>query len=250
MELNYSKKGEGPAIMLLHGWGGSITSLEKLQTLLADQGYQVFNFDLPGFGANSSLEKAMTLDDYVEFLSNFLKENQIFKPVLVGHSFGGKLAAAFASKHQDQLSKLVLINASGLNPRNSTKKKLMLIPAKVFGGFFSLPGINLAKPLARKLFYKFIVRERDYVSSNGLKETFLNVVNEHLDTRLVKIKAPTLLIWGEKDTYTPLWMGEKMAELIPNSRLEVVAEAKHILPKAAPEIVAKIIHAYLNSAVN
>jgi pimeloyl-ACP methyl ester carboxylesterase len=248
-DLNFLAKGEGTPVVLLHGWGGSLNSLTGLQDIIVEHGgYRVFNLDLPGFGQSQLPEKVLTLDDYVEIIAGFIKKENLFKPVLVGHSFGGKLSAALAVTYPELVGGLVLIDASGINPHNSRRKSLFLIPAKVFGSVFSIPGLNLIKPAARSFFYKHLVRERDYLDSQNLRQTFLNIVNTHLDKVLGKIKTPTLLIWGEDDTLTPLWMGEKMAELIPDSRLEVVAGKKHILPKTSPEIVAKIILAYLNSA--
>ncbi|MFQ5492911.1 MAG: alpha/beta fold hydrolase [Candidatus Dojkabacteria bacterium] len=247
MKVNYCVKGEGRTIILLHGWGGSIGSLEKLQQELADMGFQVFNLDLPGFGDSGIPGKAMTLDDYVEYLDKLVTRLNIYKPIFVGHSFGGKLAMKYAINKPGTLSNLVVIDASGINPRNSAKRSLLYLPAKIFGAVFDLPGLKLVKPIVRKLFYKFVVREHDYVKSDHIRQTFQNIISEHLDGKLDQIKTDTLVIWGEKDTVTPLWQGQQLASKIAGSRFEVVEGAKHSLPLEMPEVVARIIYSYLNN---
>ena len=86
------------------------------------------------------------------------------------------------------------------------------------------------------------MKEQDYYRSGELKQTFINIVNEHLDKVLPDIKAPLLVIWGQKDTVTPLWMGKRIVELVPGAELYTVPEARHDLPKVRPEIVAEMIY--------
>jgi len=247
MRINYTVKGDGPTIILLHGWGGSSKSLLNLQMRLAEMGFQVFCVDLPGFGESSKPDRPLVLDDYVNYLYELIEKLNIYKPILAGHSFGGKVAMAFAIKHRNVPGRLILIDSSGLNPRNDSKKGFFLVVSKIFGSIFKLPGFKPIRPLVRKIFYKFVVRENDYVDAGELEATLRNIVGEHLDDKLPLIKTDTLLIWGDNDTYTPLWQGEELARRIKNSRLEVVAGAKHALPLDEPDLVAKIIYTYLKN---
>lgn len=233
--------------MLMHGWGGSSKSLEGLQRQLAGMGFQVFNIDLPGFGESTLPKESLVLDDYVDFIRELIEKLNIYKPVLIGHSFGGKIALAFAIKYPGVASKLVLVAASGIYPKNSVKKSFMYLVAKILGAPFKLPPLSLVKPMARRLFYKLIVGEQDYLKSAGLTETFKNIISEHLNDKLKLIQTDSLLIWGTNDSYTPLWQGEEMARLIKGSRLEVVQDATHSLPLTKPDLVAKIIYTFLNS---
>lgn len=243
MRINYTIKGSGIPVILLHGWGGSSSSLNKLQEELVVN-FEVYNLDLPGFGESDTPLKTWFLGDYVNWLHGFIKENKIGKPILVGHSFGGKLAMAHAEKHQNDLSAIVLINASGIKPKSNAKKGLLYLPAKIGGAIFKLPVLRYFKKTVKKIFYKLIVRESDYIDAGVLKETFKNIINEHLDTRIRKITIPTLIVWGEKDSYTPLWMGRKITEMIKGSRLEVVAGASHDLPIKQSEMAVKIIFSF------
>jgi pimeloyl-ACP methyl ester carboxylesterase len=194
MRINYTVKGDGPTVILLHGWGGSSKSLLNLQLRLAEMGFQAFCIDLPGFGESSKPDRALVLDDYVEYLNELIEKLNIYKPVLIGHSFGGKVAMAFAIKYRNLPSKLILINSSGVNPRNERKTGFFRTVSKFFGAVFSLPGFRPVKPLFRKLFYKLVVRESDYLEANELRETLKNILREHLDAKLTLIKTETLLI--------------------------------------------------------
>lgn len=243
MQLNYIEKGEGDNIaVLMHGWSGSSASLLALQNQLVDKGYHVYNLDLPGFGGTNIPETPYSLDDYVTSITNFLKAKNIQNPVLVGHSFGGKISLKLAAQEAYPIKSVVAIGASGIMPKNSLKKKLLEKVAKAGKRIISDENQGAFATSARKLFYKFVVREKDYYKSGALKQTFINIVNEHLDQLLPKIKVPVLLIWGEQDSVTPLWMGEKMNELIKESELKKVPESKHNLPLVNPEIVAEIIY--------
>lgn len=248
MQVNYTVKGQGKKnILLLHGWGGSAKSLASLQDELVKVcKSRVYNIELPGFGDSKHIvDKPLGLDDYVAELDNFIRKQEIDNPVVAGHSFGGKIALAYAINKPDKLSSIILINSSGLKPKNSIKKIVFLIPTKIFGWIFSLPILRNIKKTVRKVYYRYIVRETDYLVSEAMQETLKNVLKVNLDDEVAKINTDTLLIWGEDDTYTPLWMGKKLDELIPNSRLEVVKGARHNLPLVNPETVASIISLFV-----
>lgn len=244
MKLNYSVTGEGQDIILLHGWGGSSKSLSSLQEKLTDKGFRVYNVDLPGFGLSQLPDGAMHLTDYVGLLAEFMTSLNIISPIIVGHSFGGKIALKTAILKPELISALVLIDVSGIKPKNQFKKKMLYGVSKPFKVLFSLPLIKYLYSPLRMVYYRFIVREKDYYKSGKLRETFINVVNEHLDGDLPKIVTNTLIIWGAEDKVTPLWMGKKINSEIATSRLEVVADIGHGLPLKQPAMVAEIIYNY------
>lgn len=247
MQLNYTAKGQGKkTIILLHGWGGSLKSLTPLQNTLIESGdFRVFNIEWPGFGESPTFKTNAKLTDFENYLKSFINEQGIIKPILVGHSFGGKVAMSLVINNPQLVHKLILINSSGLKPKNSVKKILLFIPTKVFGILFSLPILKSVKPLVRKIYYKLIIRESDYLVSGELEDTLKNILNTNLDDNLKKISADTLVIWGEKDTKTPLWMGQKLASEIPNAKLEVIKAARHNLPLVDPELVSTMIKLYI-----
>jgi len=245
MKLNFEEKGEGPAVILVHGWGGSSESLKKLAEIIADKGFKTIRIDLPGFGKTPAPENKMCMDDYVELISGAINSLNLHKPVYVGHSFGGKLGMFLAAKYPDLLSKLVLINSSGIKPVRTLKHKITYVLAKIGGIISWIPPFIVLRPIVKFIYYKFIVREMDYYKAGKLKETFKNIINEHVDEKLFKIKTDTLVIWGMKDTFTPLWNGEKIAKNIKNSRLELVDNVGHGLPLFYPQVVADLIINFL-----
>lgn len=248
MQLNYTVKGQGNKnIILLHGWGGSMESLSKLQDELAKtDDFRVYNIEWPGFG-NSKLTEGRKLrfGDYTECLQSFIKSQKITQLTLVGHSFGGKVALDLVLKEPQLIEDLILVNSSGVKPKNTLKKTVLFLPTKLMGLVFSLPGLIKVKPFFRKAYYKAIVREGDYLKADLLEDTLKDVLKVNFDDKLPEIKTKTLLVWGEKDSYTPLWMGQKMANEIKDAKLEIVKDAKHNLPLVNPEIVATIIRLYL-----
>lgn len=248
MQLNYTVKGQGDQnIILLHGWGGSMESLAKLQDELAKTGgFRVYNIEWPGFGNSKSIPgRKLKFADYTEYLTSFIKSQKVSNLALVGHSFGGKVSLDLALKEPNIVRNLILINSSGIKPKNTLKKAVLFLPTKLMGVVFSIPGLVKIKPFIRKVYYKLIVREGDYLISESLEDTLKDVLRINFDGQLSEITTGTLLIWGEKDKYTPLWMGQKMCNEMKNAKLEIVKDAKHNLPLVNPEIVATIIRLYL-----
>ena len=122
MKLNYKKKGEGSPVILLHGWGGSSASLDNLATILANNGYTTYNVDLPGFGDSPAPLKPYRMDDYAETIKEFIAWICMDKPVSIGHSFGGKIGLFLSAKYPKLLSKLILVDSSGIYNLNGIQR--------------------------------------------------------------------------------------------------------------------------------
>lgn len=232
----FNVSGEGEAVLLIHGWDGSIDSLAELQAELSRK-YKVYNLEYPYHGSLKNINLVLNLEVFADYVKSFIDEQELKSLIIVGHSFGGKIAIKLLSKYPAIAKKLVLINASGLRPKNSIKKLFWGAISTVSRPVTSLGLFNIPK----KLVYKFIIREGDYLNTTKEKrETFVKVINEHIDNVVGRIKLPTLILWGKNDTYTPLWMGEKFNKLIKNSKL-VVLDASHSLPIKFPKEVAEEI---------
>lgn len=237
LEIEYEQIGKGHDVLLLHGWGGNIQSLKGVQELLAARKYRVTNISLPGFGNSEAPKGAWDLKDYVLFLEELILTLKLKRATVVGHSFGGKVSIKLAAECPDLISKLVLVNSSGIKPKNSLKKSVFGVFSKVFGPI-------IPKKL-KSLGYRYVVGETDYINSGVLKETFKKIVNQHVDDDATQIATPTFIIWSEKDTYVPLWMGKRLNLLIPDSLLEVVEGATHGLPLTDPQKVSSLIDNFL-----
>jgi len=235
-------------IILLHGWGLSGPHYTDAADAFRKRSYIVFTPDFPGFGENEELTEAYTLSAYGSFLENFLKERNIEKCTLIGHSFGGRVAILLAAERPDLVHSLVLTGVPGFPSSSRVKTIPFFIIAKTGKLFFKLPPFSLVAKPARWLLYKF-AREKDFYEAKGvMRETFKNVTSHKLIPFMEKIVCPVLLVWGENDTTTPLWIAEKMSKTISaKSKLEVIPEVGHMLPITMPEAFVKHTLAFLKS---
>ena len=233
MHTNYTN-----TIIILHGWGSSAEAWQKPKALLEEAGYSVFVPDLPGFGKEPAPEKAWEVSDYADWvLDKFGKFDQF---VLIGHSFGGRIAIKLAAQHPEKIEKLILTGAAGIrfiSFKEKFKVGVYELVCQAGAWFFFIPPLTLFRPLVRKILY-WLAGTKDYYKATDpvIKKTFKMVIAEDLTVFLKEIKAPTLLIWGKKDFMIPLKHAELMRKNILSSELKVIKEAGHQLPYQRPEI--------------
>lgn len=221
MIINYEVEGEGQPVIVMHGWGQNLEMMYSVVSSLSNE-YKVYNIDLPGFGQSDEPPVPYSIDDYTNFLEEFVKENDIQNPILVGHSFGCRIAIKYAARHND-VSKMVLTGAAGIIPRRSLLYYLKVYTYKFFKLFRNV------------YFIKHYIQEmmenggsEDYRNSSPImKEVLKLTVNEDLTPCLSKIIVPTLLVFGSNDDATPLWMGKVMEQDIKESKLIVYEGCSH-----------------------
>lgn len=212
------KDGTGPQIVILHGWGANIESIMPIFNALEKN--SVFAYDAPGFGDSEDPKSTWSTYDYAEFLNKVLNYFKIKNAIFMGHSFGGKTLTAFTPKYEDMVNKLVLIDASGVLPKRHLSYYFKVYTFKTLK--FLYKTIFFFKKDAMAKFYKKYGSE-DYKNANGImRSTFVKVVNESTEAEFSKINKDTLLIWGDKDDATPLYMGKVFEEKIKNSGLVVL----------------------------
>ena len=125
LNVYYEKLGRGKEIILLHGWAANNNIYKKIVDRLVSK-YSVYLIDLPGFGKSIDLDKEYTLDDYVLFLKKFIETLKIDNPILIGHSFGGRIAIKFSSLYK--VNKLILVDSAGIRHRSmSLYKKIIFM---------------------------------------------------------------------------------------------------------------------------
>ena len=281
LNINYKTIGNGKIpIVLLHGWGMDSEKYAELIKILNIK-YSRFKIlvpDLPGFGKSEEPRENWKLDDYVEFVDEFIKkasrkggfelignilakmqegstalrgqwsqQDQQKRIILIGHSFGGRIAIKYAAKYPEKIDKLILTGAAGIKHKLTLKQKIFSILGKTGKTIFSLPVINNFQKPVYKLFSKIARhRKKDYYSaSSRMKEIMKNVLKEDLMNYLDKIKTPTLLVWGKEDKTTPLADGEVMNEKIKNSELVVIENANHSLPYQRAEKFVRIVREFI-----
>lgn len=216
-------------IVILHGWSRVISGARyaELKKLLEKKGYRVFAPDLPGFGKEPLKKMAMNVDDYLEFVHLFLEKNKLKNVVLIGHSFGGRIAVKFSYKYPDYIAKLILTGAPLIKEPLSAKKRVLSFIAKLGKGLLS-SAPNSVKSFSRKMLYKSI-GEWDYYKAGQLRNTFQNIIQEDLAGILTKISVPTLIIWGEYDSLVPSRIGLRIGRLIKDSEFKIIP-GTHRLP--------------------
>lgn len=212
--------------VLLHGWGLDKSSFKKLIPLLGNLG-EVFVFDLPGFGDEPEPREVWGSEDYAQFIKKKLSDLGPKKAIVIGHSFGGRVAIKMAAEYPDLIEKLILINSSGLRKKFSFKRVLGKFN-HCLGKTLLLFGIQ-GKRLKKRLFNKF--GSQDFLKTKGImRSVLIKVLQEDLSPSLREINCSTLLIWSQQDQETPLWMGQKMDRLIPQSQLVILPDANHLDP--------------------
>lgn len=206
--INYKVSGEGYPIIFLHGWGLNLGEFDKVADQI-NEDFKVYQIDLPGFG-KSEINKEITLDDYANMINEFCLSLAIIKPIIVGHSFGGRVGIVYASKYQ--IDKLILVCSPGVKQKFSLNKFLKI---KVYKCFKRMK-INLK------------MGSSDYKNSNDiLKKILVSSVNRDLTDELKKIKCQTLLIYGQKDKSVPLYVGHKIKSLIKDSVIIEIPDCGH-----------------------
>lgn len=226
IETSYQQMGQGQSVVLLHGWGCDWQIWHPIISRF-DARYQLIIPDLPAFGQSHVPQQVWSSQGYVAWLATFIKTTvPVGKPyILIGHSFGGKIATLFAAQHRDpQLQKLVVVDASGLPDPLTGQQQFKQLLIKSIPG----PLKNLISPERRAAWLKKVGIASDHALANPQQRAILRqIVRENIADQLVGIQAPTLLIWGENDPDTPPHQGRQFAKLISDSKLIVMPEVGH-----------------------
>lgn len=226
LKLNYTVQGEGEDILVLHGWGANIETVMPIVNILKDK-FKIHALDLPGFGKSEEPKNPIDSFKYADIVKSYIDRMEIEKVVLIGHSFGGKISIILGSKYPELVDKIVLIDSAGLIPKRGPKYYLKVYSFKSLRFIYSKLFFWVKNDEKMEKFYKRF-GSTDYKNSQGIMRRILvTVVNENLLPLLSKIKAPTLLIWGDKDTSTPLYMGKIMEREIKDSGLVVLEGTGH-----------------------
>ncbi|MDD5145122.1 MAG: alpha/beta hydrolase [Candidatus Pacebacteria bacterium] len=242
LDVNYKIAGrEGPAVLILHGWGGSSDSWLNVQKELASSGYKVINPDLPGFGKSSPPLEAWSINDYSDLVFKFSDALGLTKFFLLGHSFGGRISIRFSKLHSERIEKLILCGSAGIKGRRDIKSLMIYSAARIGNAIFTPKLFLRFKEGVRSFFYSFI-RNRDYVKARGImRETMIRVLEEDLLPDLDFIHLKTLLVWGEKDKMVPLRFAEVFKEKIGGSELRVLPKVGHSPHLECPQELTSII---------
>ncbi|MBE0449907.1 MAG: alpha/beta hydrolase [Clostridia bacterium] len=224
LNINYTRSGNGKTLLFLHGWGANLDSFKVLTDDLV-RSYEVVAIDFPGFGLSDTPQVPWNLTDYTEMTVAFIKHLELKSFIPIGHSFGGRVAIRL-TEHIG-FDKLVLISSAGIKPSRKPEYYFKVYGYKAFKYLAKLPVLSwiLEEPLKA---YRDRYSSSDYKqASDIMKQVLSKVVNEDLRHLLPKVKASTLLMWGDQDTSTPLNDAKLMESLIPDAGLVVFEGAGH-----------------------
>lgn len=238
----YHVSGAGNNLLMLHGWGCDMRTMSAVEQHLS-QRYKVWTFDFPGFGESEEPKEVWGTFEYADFVATLMQQLGIESPVLLGHSFGGRVSIALAEKMDIQ--KMMLVGSAGVKPARSWRYYAKVYSYKIAKKLLNFPlWKRWAAPLREKWLKRF--GSADYRSaSNRMRQILSRVVNEDLQHLMPRIKASTLLVWGDGDTATPLSDGKKMEKLIPNAGLAVMQGCGHYCFLEKPGHFERILDAFL-----
>jgi pimeloyl-ACP methyl ester carboxylesterase len=227
--VEYKREGQGKTVVLLHGWGASLATFDELAKYLTGRGFEVIRFDFPGFGGSPKPDDSWGVGEYAGLTAALLQKLKV-KSVyaLIGHSFGGRVIIKGISAKQLNPKKVVLLGAAGVKPRQTGKKLAYKAVAKVGKVLTSVPGLRSAQGRLREKLYA-TAGATDYLNAGSMRKVFLNTINEDLLGDVSHVLQPTLLVWGENDTETPLYQARLIKERLKTGELVVVPEAGHFV---------------------
>ncbi len=230
--ISVEEKGKGEVVVFLHGFMSNKESF-YYQTEYLSKRYKTVAIDITGFGKSKKLPYPYSLNDYARDVKNVITSLGIKKYHLVAHSFGVRIGIRLA-RFDDRLDKFVIIGGAGLKPKRKASYYFNVYKYKILKRFLSEE---------KRLSYGSC----EYKSLRGaMRESYAMVVNEHQDGEVFYINNKTLIIYGENDRETPLYMAKKFAKKIKNSILYTVKGAGHFCFMEKPNEVNVLIKEFLD----
>ena len=214
-------------VLILHGWGANKELMKRaFAGEFAD--FCHIYLDLCGFG-KSSISKPLNSFEYAKIISEFLKQKEFTPQIIIGHSFGGKIATLLSKEFAPKI--LVLLSSAGICWQKSLKVRAKIALFKAF------------KRLGFSRFGSFFASKDTKGMSQTMYETFKNVVDEDFSEIFSSVKSQTLIFWGQTDSATPLKSGEKIHSLITNSEFYALNGEHFFFLDNAPLIAKSVLSA-------
>ncbi|MEI7689407.1 MAG: alpha/beta hydrolase [Candidatus Saccharibacteria bacterium] len=226
--INYVDEGSGPVLLVLHGWGTNLNTFDQLAKHLSKD-FRVIRFDFPGFGQSPKPTDDWDVTDYAKLTSDLVQKLKISKVyAVIAHSFGGRVMIKSAKLGLLNPVKVILIGSAGIKPKASAKKLVFKLIAKLGKVATSLPPLkNMRQSLRKKLYSS--AGSTDYLNAEKMQPIFLKTIGEDLTSEIASITQPTLLLWGQNDTETPVADARLMLSKLTNGRLAVIDDAGHFV---------------------
>lgn len=240
--FKYYKYGNKEKVLIiLPGWGDTRKTFDFYINNLKNK-YTIYIFDYPGFGNSKFPNYSLTIDDYAKYIKDFIKEKNINNPYILCHSFGCRISLLLIGKYRILVDRLIIIGGAGIKDK-SIKRKIKIIKYKLLKKISILYSKKKKEKYLNKLINKY--GSTDYKELNILeRKTFSNIVNTDLKKYIKYIYCPTILIWGELDTSTPLKYGKYMNKHIKDSALITIKKGSHFVYLESPFYILNIINTF------
>jgi len=218
------------SLVILPGWTHTGDSWNNIVDKFSVYSAQVI--ELPGFGKVPTIDKNWGVPDYARFATTLIEQQKLHDVILLGHSFGGRLAAEIASTQPNWLKAIVLYAAPCLY-RPATTTKLIIRLAKI------------AKTIGIRSRKFYPNQELVEAEKRGLGQIYRNTIGYDQTEQLKKITVQTLLLWGDQDTEAPLRLAHEMHQLLPNNQFDVIENAGHLPHLTHPHLFYGKIQQFL-----
>lgn len=227
LKTEYQIWGEGNIpVLLLHGWGASFDTYRGIAAALSDR-CKLYAVNFPGCAGSETMAEPWDVDDYCDFVLEFMDKMELKDPIIMGHSHGGRVTMKLVADGRVNPPKIVLLDAAGLMPKKTFKQKMRANNFKLIKKVLTLPVLkNHTEGLLNRARAHY--GSADYnAAPEVLRKTLVKLVNTDIRDILPNIKCPTLLIWGENDTATPLEDAKTIESLISDAGLCVIKGTGH-----------------------
>jgi pimeloyl-ACP methyl ester carboxylesterase len=265
-EVAYVVRGEGPALLLIHGIGGDWRSWEPVLDGLARE-HRVVAVDLPGHGGSSKGAGDYSLGALASTLRDLGGALGIERATVVGHSLGGGVAMQFAYQFPERCERLVLVSSGGLGPDVGLLLRLATLPGSELFLSLAAPAagrlVDLAASAGRLLPVRPSAAAEHYargfaaLADRETRAAFVGTLSGVVGTRGQLVDArdrlylaehmPTLIVWGERDAVLPVDHGYAAQKAMPGSRLELFADAGHIPQLDDPDRFGAVVTDFVAS---
>jgi pimeloyl-ACP methyl ester carboxylesterase len=234
--VDYSDEGKGPVLLMVHGWRDQKTTWQPLIKALKTD-FRCVAIDLPNFGASSDNESVVDLAGFANALAQFVEKISLKDYILVGHSMGGQIGIYAVGQGILHPKKLILIASAGVRDDSASKRKVLKAGAVVFRRFIPTA--------AKKKLYQAIGSDYDPSLKPTHKAIIDAVLSADVQHEAALIQAPTLLVYGSKDTSTPPKHGQVFHKLIMGSRYTEILGGDHWIHQKAATEIAEAMKAFI-----
>jgi pimeloyl-ACP methyl ester carboxylesterase len=256
LRISYIEEGVGKPMVLVHGIPTSSFLWRKMIKPLSARA-KVYALDLPGFGFSDPPPNAnYSVSEYARIFGAFLDTLSIQDATLVCHDLGGPIVLTYALRNPEKYQKLIILDTF-LHSDFPMPLSLKIAKIRPMGEiFFWLAGRSIIRKaitdgvvdtsqISEEVVDQYYIPEG---SPDKIKEAMLGTLRvdysddlKFIETNLSAIVKPTMIIWGEKDSYLPISLGERIHRDIPGSRMERLSDCSHFFQEDCPEQVTELI---------